>query len=145
MAEWTLGQTGVEGFLEGATLVPVPMHRGRQLERGYNQAELYARALADLSGSGYEERLVRARVTDPQNRLDITSRRENPAGSIALRDGSRPPGRRVVVVDDVYTTGSTASECARVLVQEAGAEVDVWTFARTVKRWSKGAHYPMGD
>ncbi len=149
MAQASHGSAERSGIFREAVLVPVPMHPSRKYERGYNHAALYARELADMSGAVSAELLERIEATVPQNRLDYERRRENPRGSVALASGAgRRLGagvRRVALVDDVYTTGSTASECARVLSGELGLEVDVWTFARTVKRWSKGTHFPMGD
>lgn len=145
MASFSSGSDNLTGFFQGATLVPVPMHHTREFERGYNQAALYARALAGRWSTGYAEPLIRVHETTPQNSLGFQGRLRNPRNSVELKQGVRLPAGRVVLVDDVYTTGSTASESARILVQGLGVEVDVWTFARTVKRWSRETDCPMGE
>lgn len=115
----------------GAELVPVPLHPRRRRERGFNQAELLARALA--RGSGLELSLgllVRRKDTSPQAGLSAGSRRRNMRGAFAARHRPRLQGRTVVLVDDVVTTGATAAACARVLEQAGAAEVRLVTVAR---------------
>ncbi len=116
-----------------ATLTYVPLHRSKLATRGYNQAELYARALSRLLGLPFMGLLEKQTPTPPQNRLNSKQRRKNLAGSFVLRKRARAARGRILLIDDVYTTGSTAAECARVLKEGMGAGVDVWTFARTVK------------
>ena len=134
MADLTRGSDGLTEICEAATLTFVPMHRNRKFDRGYNQAELYARALAKRLGLSCRALLLKRHPTEPQNRLDSLERKRNLAGSFSLRRRAAAGGRRVVLVDDVYTTGSTVAECARILRQGLDAEVNVWTFARTVRR-----------
>jgi ComF family protein len=115
----------------GADLVPVPLHPRRRRERGFNQAELLALALA--RGSGLEVGaglLVRRRDTSPQAGLSAASRRRNVTGAFAARHRPRLVGRTLVLVDDVITTGATAAACARVLKQAGAAEVRLVTVAR---------------
>ena len=108
-------------------IVPVPLYRVRERERGFNQALLLARAIgrafpnASLGGE-----LQRIRPTRVQSRLkSADARRKNVLGAFAVSDAGPFRGERVLLVDDVVTTGGTATECARVL-REAGAEsVDV--------------------
>ncbi len=115
------------------TLTYVPLHRSKLASRGYNQAELYAKALSRLLDLPLTGLLEKKHPTPPQNRLNSKQRQNNLAGSFALRKEAGPPNSRILLIDDVYTTGSTAAECARVLCGGLGARVDVWTFARTVK------------
>ncbi len=106
---------------EGSWLVPVPMHPKRLAERGYNHAALLSRALKPRSIAGHQLRAIR-RVSDTiqQSRLDRAARLANLDGQFVAR---RPlSGRRVILVDDVLTTGTTARCCTRALT-DAGADV----------------------
>jgi ComF family protein len=134
MCDLTCGDTELTAMSKGATLTFVPMHRSRQFDRGYNQAELYARALARRLGLPCRELLLKRSPTGPQNRLDSWQRKHNLAGNFSAARVDCGISGRVVLVDDVYTTGSTAAEATRVLSGDLGLEVDVWTFARTVRR-----------
>ncbi len=119
-------------FLDDPLLVPVPLHGPRWRERGYNQAELLARAFGRLSGAVCAARvLVRTRSTVSQTNLTAAARRVNMAGAFGVRRGRLVSGRVVVLVDDVYTTGATARECARMLRRAGAREVRVVTIART--------------
>ncbi len=110
-----------------AALLPVPLHRGRLRERGFNQALEIARITARRLGLPLWRGARRIRATQPQSALDAHRRRGNLAGAFAIR--GRPP-RHVALVDDVMTTGSTTAALARALL-EAGAErVEVWVVAR---------------
>lgn len=111
-------------------LIPVPLHRRRLAERGYNQALEIARVAAPRLGLAIDQRHCgRVLATAPQSGLDEQERRRNLRG--AFKVAGKLPWRRVAVLDDVVTTGSTASEIARIL-RRAGAErVEVWALART--------------
>jgi ComF family protein len=119
-------------------VVPVPLHRRKRAQRGFNQAETIARgALKQLS---HPRRfalctgvLVRRRETGSQIGLTRHQRRENLRGAFAVSDPTRILNRDILLVDDVYTTGTTASECARVLRRAGAARVWVATVARTLK------------
>jgi ComF family protein len=127
------GAPAVRGLVDPAVLlVPVPLGKRRRRERGFNQAELMARALAHASGARLAPRaLERRRSTPPQTQLSAAARRANVTGAFAARRPARLRGRIVVLVDDVYTTGATARECARTLRAAGAAEVRVVTAART--------------
>ncbi len=119
-------------FADEPLLIPVPLHGPRWRERGYNQAELLARAFSRLSGAACVAGvLVRTRPTVSQTNLTAAARRANVAGAFAVRRGSLVRARVVVLVDDVYTTGATARECARMLRRAGAREVRVVTIART--------------
>ncbi|MHB1390840.1 MAG: ComF family protein [Thermoleophilia bacterium] len=120
--------------LQGASLTSVPLHGSRMISRGYNQASLYARALARLLGLPFDELLLKNHPTVPQNTLDFRQRRNNLIDGFSLRRGAGVAGERVILVDDVYTTGSTAQGCARILNDGLGVDVHIWTFARTARR-----------
>jgi ComF family protein len=112
----------VRPFLYGeVSFVPVPLHRKRLVERGYNQSALLAAHLArELGGSAQPRALERVRSTDQQARLGRDARTENVRGAFRARPGRLPP--RVVLVDDVVTTGATARACLKA-VKDAGSEV----------------------
>ncbi|MEO6872719.1 MAG: ComF family protein, partial [Chthoniobacterales bacterium] len=101
-------------------IVPVPQHPARERERGFNQAEILARALGRPSGLPVRAVLQRIRYTTTQTQFDRSQRMENLAGAFRLRRGIDVQDWRVLLVDDVLTTGSTLSECAAVL-KRAGA------------------------
>lgn len=112
-------------------VTPVPLARVRLLERGYNQAERLAAGMSAALGVPIEPLLVRARATRSQTRLSRPERRQNVEDAFRLADGSRDlGGRRVLLVDDVLTTGATTIAAARPL-HEAGARVDVALLALT--------------
>ena len=124
------------GYVEAEALpvdlvVPVPLFGRRQRLRGYNQSALLARELARLGMLPVAEGgLARRRDTAPQARgVDAEARRRNVAGAFAA-DGRRVEGRRVLLIDDVMTTGATLDACAQALRQAGAASVWVLTFAR---------------
>jgi len=110
--------------LPAEVLVPVPLHSRRLRERGYNQSALLARELAKLSGVPLSDgSLVRQRHTTPQARTSsLSERRENVSGAFSCRDG-RLRGKRVLLIDDVSTSGATLDACARALKQVGAASV----------------------
>lgn len=119
-------------------LVPVPLHARKQAQRGFNQAELIARiALKQLARPQRFQLctgvLERRRETISQIGLTGHQRRENLRGAFAVPKPAQVAGRQVVLVDDVFTTGTTVSECARVLRRAGAAGVWVATVARTLK------------
>lgn len=126
---------GYELWRDAPVLVPVPLHRARLRERRYNQSAELARALGRLTGLPVETNLVqRVRRTRQQVGLSGTGRERNVAGAFAVHAEAalRLTGRRVILVDDVYTTGATTKAVTRAL-RKAGIEtIDVVTFARVV-------------
>jgi ComF family protein len=122
-------------ILDGADLiVPVPLHWTRLFTRRYNQAGLLAHAVHAAGGPPVApDWLVRRRRTPSQGRLGPLARARNVRGAFQLRPGRSVQGKRLVIVDDVLTTGATVEECARVL-RRAGAEwVGVLTLARALR------------
>ena len=129
-----------------ALVVPVPLYVGRFRQRGFNQAELIARSgLKILSATSLELRphlLQRTRETRSQIGLSRHQRRENVRGAFAVTEGTEVDGREILLVDDVFTTGTTVSECARVLRRAGAAKVFVATVARTLKAEAEFAKLP---
>jgi ComF family protein len=114
-------------------VIPVPLHRSRLWWRGFNQAALLAAVVARRIGAPLEvSALARIRATTPQTSQNHDARRRNVRGAFAVRHPGRVTGRRVLLVDDVMTTGATADECARVLLKAGAARVDVLTLARVL-------------
>ena len=111
-------------------LVPVPLHPTRQREREFNQAEEIARLLSRRAGIPLLPALRRIRYTTTQTRLDRQERMENLRNAFRVRHTPRVQSRHLVLVDDVFTTGATVDECARVLRQAGAASVRVVTVAR---------------
>jgi ComF family protein len=134
------------GMFDRTTIlvIPVPLYKARRRERGFNQAELTARA-ALKSYPAWErfqlatDLLRRTRDTHSQIGLTSHQRRENLRGAFAVTRAAEVTGRDVLLVDDVYTTGTTATECARVLRRAGARKVWVATVARTLKLASKYA------
>ena len=114
-------------------VIPVPLHRSRLRWRGFNQAALLGAALARrLNCSLDVASLARVRSTPPQTARDRAQRTRNVRDAFAVRRPSRVAGRRVLLVDDVMTTGATADECARVLRAAGARRIDVLTLARVL-------------
>jgi len=132
-------------------VVPVPLHTRKFRQRGFNQAELIARsALKLLSGTGLQLSpgvLERKRETQSQIGLSRHERRKNMRGAFAVAARSQVAGREILVVDDVFTTGTTVSESARVLRRAGASKVYVATVARTLKVVAEHATPPteVGD
>jgi ComF family protein len=112
-------------------VIPVPLHWWPRFRRGYNQAEALSAPLAQLLGVEHRPRgLRRIRWTPPQKQLSQADRRNNLRGAFRVREGARLAGATVLLVDDVMTTGSTASEAARTLRLGGAATVHVAVLAR---------------
>jgi ComF family protein len=111
-------------------ILPVPLHRRRLRQRGYNQAWELARPLARSLGiSCRHDVLQRIRHTDAQTGLDASQRRRNLRAAFARREDIALP-RHVAILDDVFTTGATLAECVRVLRRAGVRRIDVWALAR---------------
>ena len=119
----------LDGAIRFDLVVPVPLHRSRLAKRGFNQAGLMATGVAQRIGVRDADALKAARRTRDQVELAVEERRENVRGAYAARG---PVVGRVLLVDDVFTTGATLSECAGVLLKAGANGVHALTLCRTV-------------
>lgn len=132
------------------TVVPVPLHRSRIRQREFNQAEAIARFAMKLMAAPEHFTLCpgaleRKRETQSQTGLTSHQRRENVRGAFGVAQSQVVKGREVLVVDDVYTTGATVSECARVLRRAGATKVWVATVARTLKNSERHMEVEFSD
>lgn len=122
-------------------IVPVPLHKRKFRSRGFNTSFLFVKewafitkalngALPVIPVAG--DILVRKRWTEPQTGLGRKERLQNIKNAFGVRDSSKIKGEKILLVDDVYTTGATANECAKVLMRAGAARVDVLTLARAM-------------
>lgn len=123
--------SGLADYVNGAVLVPVPLHPRKKRERGYNQSRLLAEAVVRASGgmARIEEVLWRVVDTESQTHYDKKARQHNLKNAFALAHRAAiNPAERYVLIDDVFTTGSTLNACAAVLRRAGCLNVDVLTF-----------------
>jgi ComF family protein len=134
MARWML-RAGSELVAEADVVLPVPLHWRRFFTRRFNQSAELARTIATLSGKAFHPTAIRrVKITRQQVGLGVTERQDNvraafrvpPEHEIAVR------GRRILLVDDVYTTGATVTSATKALKRTGAAAVDVLTFARVL-------------
>ena len=131
-ARW-LSRVGADLLAEADVIAPTPLHGARLFARRYNQAAEIARPLAHLWGLAYApDILIRKRKTESQGGKSARGRARNVAGAFTVRKRhlSALKRQRVLLVDDVYTTGATMEACARVLLASGAASVDVLAVAR---------------
>jgi ComF family protein len=123
--------------------VPVPLYWRRRLQRGFNQAELLARGLSRRTGIPVVRALSRLRPTPAQAGLSNSARRQNVSQAFRARGVQ---GKRILLIDDVMTTGATAASCAAALKQAGARRVSLLTVARVDRRmeaWRLTADRPM--
>jgi ComF family protein len=130
-----MAQAGREVLADAEVIVPVPLHRFRLWTRRFNQASALAVVLARQGHAPLaHDALVRVKRTRQQVGLTRAQRADNLQGAFKVRPSARPQleGRRVLLIDDVLTTGATANAAARALLRGGAAKVDILTFARVV-------------
>ncbi len=116
----------VEAEWEITALVPVPLHKRRERERGFNQAALIARAISLRTGIPLEAPIIRARYTKTQTKLDAKAREKNVSGAFI----SAACSGNLLLIDDVYTTGATLCACAEELLRNGAKRVYALTAAK---------------
>lgn len=134
-ARW-MARAGVELVSDADVIVPVPLHWIRLFRRRYNQSALLSVQLGKISGIPViPDLLVRKRRTPSQGRLSPSQRRRNVSGAFAIRNGKLDAirGKRVLLIDDVITTGATASAVTRTLLKGGASAVDVLTLGRVLR------------
>jgi ComF family protein len=133
LAEFLLSALPLEEYFDA--VIPVPLHWRKKWQRGFNQSELLARAIARRRGIPMVRALGRVRFTLTQAGLSNTERRKNVAAAFRCRRAAETlRGKRVLLIDDVMTTGSTAAACARALKQAGVTKVVLATVARVDRR-----------
>jgi ComF family protein len=127
---------GCRDFMQGShfdLIIPVPLHPKRLRWRGFNQSGLLARQVGRAYGVAMDPFvLVRIKETLPQTQLSEQERRRNVRGAFALNPQRSVDGKKILLVDDVYTSGATVNECSRTLLRAGAEEVTVLTLARAV-------------
>src|SRR5437763_8817234 len=134
MGQW-MANAGKELLVEADLLVPVPLHWRRQWARRFNQSALLTEIIGKSSGRTVSHSaLARIKATPQQVGLDKTARAQNVQGAFRVRPAGKAAiaSRKLVLVDDVLTTGATIDACARALLRGGAASVDVLVFARVV-------------
>ena len=131
LGRWAAMGAAEQGFWEGVNaLVPVPLTWMRRWQRGYNQAEMIARGMAEVTGLPILNLLLRTESRTPQARLNGEARQKNAVGIYKARIPDEWRGKRLVVVDDVMTTGATIANCALALAEaDECAEICIFPLA----------------
>jgi ComF family protein len=116
---------------ETNALIPVPLHSEKEKERGFNQAQILARELARRKQLPlFEGQLVKVKRTIPQTSLEAKERKKNLKGAFEVKNREKIEGKIVLLVDDVFTTGSTLQECSLMLRKAGALEVRALTVAQ---------------
>ncbi len=114
-------------------ILPIPLHKNRLRERGFNQAHLLAKEIARVSKIDLDPFiLIKTKSTEAQALLPAEERRKNLKGAFQLKDSSKIKGKRILLIDDVYTTGTTIEEASKVLVRQGAETVEALVLARGV-------------
>ncbi|MBD0326779.1 MAG: ComF family protein [Pyrinomonadaceae bacterium] len=134
LAELLLATQSRAPLNKATLIIPLPLHPQRTRERGFNQAAILGRALAHLSGLPLDEWSVARQVHTERHRagMDVRARRETVAGAFKVERPRLVEGERILLIDDVFTTGATVSACAFALKEAGATDVFVLTVARPV-------------
>lgn len=128
MADYRYDSLSISEF---SLIIPVPLHPKKLRERGFNQSLVLGREIAKKFSIPLDFKTLKRRIdTKPQVKLGKSERAKNVKGAFTVEGKERIKGKKVLLVDDVYTTGSTANECARMLREAKASDVSVLTLAR---------------
>ena len=112
-------------------IIPVPVHKHRKKERGYNQSEIISKIVSKKIGISCNSKvLVKNKVIATQSKLNKTQRIKNVENVFEIKNGDFLLGKKVLLIDDIYTTGATVNECSRVLKSAGVTKVIVYTIAK---------------
>ena len=113
------------------TIIPVPISKKRRKERGYNQSELIAKEMAKNLGIEYNtDCLIKVKNIVEQSKLNKEERQKNIQGVYELHKQNRLQNKKILLIDDIYTTGSTVNECCKILKQASPKQIEVFTLAK---------------
>ena len=130
MAEFTYPLFNIS---DNSLIMPVPLHPKKLRERGFNQSLILAKEISKRFAVSLDFMTLRRHIyTEPQISLGKKERESNVHGVFSVADPGKIKGQRIIMVDDVYTSGSTVKECARVLMKNKAAAVAVVTLARAI-------------
>lgn len=112
-------------------IISVPMHKLKKSVRGYNQSELIAKEISKQIEIKFEKNILVKQInTEVQSTLTKTQRMKNVKGAFSITDFTKVRGKKIILVDDIYTTGSTVNECGKILKQAGAKEICVVTIAK---------------
>ena len=112
-------------------ILPVPIHKKRKKQRGYNQSELIARKIAKkLDLEVYNNVLIKIKNTKPQSLMGVKERRKNAKGVYFVESVDKIKDKNVIILDDIYTTGTTANECIKMMKKAGAKKVAIFTIAK---------------
>lgn len=113
------------------TIIPVPISKQRRQKRGYNQSELIAREIAKRAKINYNNQsLLKTKNIIEQSKLNKEQRQKNIQGVYQIRNPKKIANKKILLIDDIYTTGSTANECSKILEQASPKKIGVLTIAK---------------
>ena len=120
-------------------ILPVPLHKKRFKERGYNQSKLISDILAQKLGvQTFEDVLVKIKNTLPQGKNLLHDRRKAIKGAFFVENPDKIRGKNVLIFDDIYTTGNTANECKKIIEESGAKSVEILTIAKDYILWNGG-------
>ena len=112
-------------------IIPVPVSRKRFKQRGYNQSALIARNLARMLNIDYKDNvLVKIKDNKPQSEMGQDKRKSNVKGVYIIKNNEKINQKKILIIDDVFTTGNTVNECAKILIENSANNVGIFTIAK---------------